>query len=191
MLTDNQKRYLQSIPQDKITRIEPFDPGAKQTGDQISAQVAAIFPDLKVLSIGSSNLGIAGQNDIDLNIPCAPADYEKFLPKLRELFGEPVKHDPRLVKWQFIKNKYTIELYLTDKDSPQFREQLDTFLILKNNPELALKYERLKLSCAGIPFREYMRQKYEFFNELLNSRDNLQKNNASQAVKKKQIEKSS
>jgi len=167
MLTKNQENYLKTIPEQKIIEVKPFNPKAKEVGESIVRSIKNKLPNTEVLFMGATALGIAGQNDIDLNVLSKPSEYGKYLPLLMELFGEPSQSNPNLVKWEFIKDGFEVEIYLTDKDSPSLQEQIRTFNILKNNSELAKKYERIKMECNGRSFREYMRKKYEFFNEIL------------------------
>jgi len=167
MLTPNQEKYLQTIPEDKVIHIQPFNPKVQETAQEIISQIKSRLPDLEVFFGGASALGIAGQNDIDLNILSVPEEYDKHLPILKELFGEPAKRNPNLVEWEFKKNGFDIELYLTDRNSPAFQEQIKTFEILRDNPDYQKEYEQIKLSSDGLSFREYMRRKYEFFNRLI------------------------
>ena len=171
MLTKNQENYLRTIPEQKIIEVKPFNPKAKEVGDSIVWSIKNKLPNMEVLFMSATALGIAGQNDIDLNVLSKPSEYNKYLSLLMELFGEPSQSNPNLVKWEFIKDGFEVELYLTDRDSPLLQEQIRTFNILKNNSELTKKYERIKMECNGLPFREYMRRKYEFFNEVLEIND--------------------
>lgn len=167
MLTQNQEKYLKTIPAEKIARIKAFDPKVNASVSAITEQISQAAPGLPVLFMGASALGIAGQNDIDLNILSSPPEYAKYLPAFSATFGPPAKQNPNLVKWEFLHDGFDVELYLTDRDSAALAEQVRTFELLRDDPKLRKDYERLKLACDGLPFREYMRCKYEFFNEIL------------------------
>jgi len=167
MLTPNQEKYLQTIPTDKVTAIKPFDPKVQETAQAIIQQIKNESPNLEIFFGGASALGIAGQNDIDLNLLSTPEDYGKYIPTLTELFGQPAKTNPTLVKWEFNKDGFDIELYLTDKNSKELKRQIAVFDKLKTDLKLLKEYEQIKLASNGLPFREYMRRKYEFFNKIL------------------------
>ncbi len=167
MLTSNQEKYLLTIPEDKKISIQPFDPKVKETGLQIVKEIENKLPQLNVHFGGASALGIAGQNDIDLNALSSPDEYSRYLPGLITMFGEPAKNTPNLVKWEFDKNGFEVELYLTDRDSTSLQEQIKTFELIQNNQDYKKEYEQIKLACDGLSFREYMRRKYEFFNKIL------------------------
>lgn len=167
MLTENEEKYLKTIPEDKIANIKPFDPRVRETGNKIVQIIKNKIPELEVLFMGASVLGIAGQNDIDLNVLSSPSEYKNYLSILIKLFGEPTKSNSNLIKWEFIRDGFEVELYLTDKNSPDLNRQIKTFNILKNNLTLAKEYENIKLESNGLSFREYMRRKFEFFNKIL------------------------
>jgi len=167
MLTPDQEKYLLTIPPDKLARLQPFDPVVRHAAEQIIVQIKEAVPGLEVFFGGASALGIAGQNDIDLNVLSSPLEYAKYLPALSATFGPPARQNPNLVKWEFSRDGFDVELYLTDRDSGSLREQIRTFELLRDKPKLREEYERLKLVCNGLPLREYMRQKYEFFNKIL------------------------
>lgn len=167
MLTENQEKYLQTIPEDKITYIRPFDPKVRKTAESVMRQIKGELPDLEVFFGGASALGIAGQNDIDLNALSVPGEYDKYLPTLTKLFGQPVKTSPILIKWEFIKNGFDVEFYLTDRNSSVLLQQVKTYELLRDNQAYLKEYEQIKLSSADLSFREYMRRKYEFFNKIL------------------------
>jgi len=117
--------------------------------------------------MGAAALGIAGQNDIDLHVLSKPEVYANYIPTLEKIFGKPSQRSSKLVKWSLIRNDFDIELYLTDMDSPELKEQVKTFELLKNDSGLKAEYEKLKKESDGIPFVQYMRKKYEFFNKIL------------------------
>ena len=167
MLTPNQEKYLLTIPEDKIIAIKPFDPKVKGVAQNIISKIKEVLPEAKVLFMGASALGIAGQNDIDMTI-LANREFNRYSNELENLFGKPVKSNPTLIKWEFVKDGFEVELYLNNKTSSALQEQIDTFNLLKNNFELLKEYEQIKLKSDGLPFREYMKRKYEFFNKILN-----------------------
>lgn len=167
MLTPNQQKYLQTIPEGKIAVIKPFDPKVREAAQEIIQQIKNKLPDLEVFFGGASALGIAGQNDIDLNLLSIPEEYNKYVPILINLFGQPAKTSPTLVQWKFERNGFEAELYLTNRNSLALKEQIKTFELLRDNPNYKKDYEQIKLSSNGLSFSDYMRKKYEFFNKIL------------------------
>ncbi len=167
MLTPNQKKYLLTIPEDKVAVIKPFDPKVRDAADKITQRIKNESPDLEVVFGGASALGIAGQNDIDLNVSSSLEFFNSELPILRRLFGKPSISSQKLVKWEFKQDGFDVELYLSDRSSASLQEQIKTYELLRDNPAYQKEYEQIKLACNGLPFREYMRRKYEFFNKIL------------------------
>jgi len=166
MLTPNQEKYMLTIPEDKVIEIKPFDPKVNDAAQNIISKIKKSIPEAEILFMGASALGIAGQNDIDMTV-LANGKFEEFSDSLEDLFGNPVKSNQNLIKWEFEENSFEVELYLNDIISPVLQEQIDTFNLLKNSPELLKEYEKIKMEADGLPFREYMRRKYEFFNKIL------------------------
>ena len=139
MLSAHQRKYLATISEEKITHIQPFDPRVQEVGNLLVLKIKTALPELEILFVGAAALGIAGQNDIDLNILSTPTEYQKYLPTLKKLFGEPAKSSPILVKWEFAQEGFEVELYLTDQNSPILKEQIQTFEILRDNPKFSKK----------------------------------------------------
>ena len=178
-LRDNEIAYLKKMPQDlaqKIVQIKAFDSQITILAEQIITQIQDIFPDLKVLNIGSSALEIAGNNDLDLQILSSPENYSIYLPKLIEILGEPKSSNQNLVEWKFKKEGIEVEIYLTDQNSPEFQGQLRVFEILKANLNLKNEYEKLKISLNGKSTRDYIQAKFEFFNKILESEETQKPN---------------
>jgi len=167
MLRSNEKSYLLSIPGDKIASIKPFDLAAIQAAQQIINEIKVRLPDLEIFFGGATALEIAGQNDIDLNLLSIPGEYNMHFPVLVELFGQPAKSSPTLIKWEFVRNGFEVELYLTDRNSPELQRQIQVYNLLLHNTDYKKEYEQIKLACNGMSFREYMKRKYEFFNKIL------------------------
>jgi GrpB-like predicted nucleotidyltransferase (UPF0157 family) len=71
------------------------------------------------------------------------------------------------VKWEFVRNGFPVELHLNEAMTPNFQEQLDTQKILEKDEALRSEYERLKLQCDGLPWKQYLIKKYEFWNKIL------------------------
>ncbi len=166
MIKESQERYLTTLPDGKTITVKPFDPKAQEVGRKIVDELKKILPDLSIHFGGAAALGIAGQNDIDINILSTPEEYDKYESIVEKLFGKP-KRKGTSIKWEFIKNGFEVELYLTDKNSPDLQEQIKVFNILSGNKELRDEYEQTKLPYGLVDFKEYMIKKYEFFNKIL------------------------
>lgn len=166
MLTPSEEKYLQKIPENKIVQIYPYNSKVKEAVTLIEKRLKDCEIDSELLWIGASALGIAGQNDIDLHILAKPSEWENLAPKVSEAFGERIPNIS-IHKWEFNIDNFEVELYLSDPDVDSMKTQIRVFEILKNDKNLRDKYEKIKVKCNGIPFREYMRRKYLFFHKVL------------------------
>lgn len=168
MIKESQEDYLASLPDGKIIEVKPFDPRARETGNKIVAEIHEALPDLPLQFGGAAALGIAGQNDIDILMLSTPPEFDRYLEILEKMFGAPSrigKSGSR--KWEFKRDEFDVELYLTDKDSDGAKEQVKIFQLLSQSKELRDEYEKVKLPYGPIDFKEYMRKKYAFFNKIL------------------------
>jgi len=166
MLLPDQEKYILTIPEDKIARILTYNPRSEVIVNEIIACIKSVNLDLAILYLGASALKIAGQNDLDIYICSSPDDFYKYLPSLKARFGEPVK-EGGFIEWNFNREGFEVELYLTDCSEKSSREQKKIFDVLSDNESLLKEYESLKLESNGKPFGDYQRKKYEFYNRLL------------------------
>lgn len=166
MIKESQEKYLSTLPDGKMITVKPFNPRVREVALVIVSKLKEVLPQLPIHFGGASALGIAGQNDIDINILATPEEYGKYVPIIESLFGEP-KRKSTSIKWEFVQDGFDVELYLTDKNSPNLQDQLKVFEILSKHEDLKREYEQTKLPYGEIDFKEYMRKKYEFFNKIL------------------------
>lgn len=167
MLTKDQKNYLKTIPPDKRVNVRSFNKRLQKVANEIIQSIRKIYPNLAVLHMGASALGIAGQEELDIYVLVKPLEFDKYLQGLIKLFGNSLHRHKTFIEWNFMKDGYTIELYLTDPDSKTMRQQIKVFETLKNNKKLLSQYEQLKKSMDGKSLKEYQKKKYEFFNKIL------------------------
>lgn len=173
ILTKNEEDFLSKIPEDKKVKINPFDPKAKEVGDSIVSIIKELLPSVEILFMGATALEIAGQNDIDIYVLSESKDFDKYLPTLKKFFGKPKNNHKTFIEWNFEKDGYPVELYLTEPPE----RHIKIFELLKVNKELLEEYEHLKLKFNGKSFKDYQKAKYEFYNKIMstNAKDYLGK----------------
>lgn len=167
MLTEAQTKYLATLSDEKVVHIVPFSPRYKEMAERLIAEVQAHHPELEARYTGAAALGIAGQNDLDLDFMTSPALFPTYLVTFVELFGEPRVQNTGVAAWSFEREGIEIDLWLSDPASESSQEQWQIFEILSTNPALCKEYEQLKLQFDGKSYKEYQRAKYEFYNRLL------------------------
>ena len=167
MLTKDQQGYLNTVFEDKITHISPFDPATQTTAGEVITEIKSVFPSVEIFYTGSSKLGIAGENDIDLLI-ISTTSLEECFKYMKDKYGEPTQGNLPLkfIKWEFIQNTFPVELHLTDILTPNLQEWIKTEQILEENSDLRSEYERIKLESNGISEKEYIKRKFEFWNRI-------------------------
>ena len=163
MLTPGEIDYLRKIPTNKVVKIYSYDPKVAVAAEGIINSIHKIYPNLVVKHMGASALKISGQNDLDIYTFSDPKDFDKFLPGLIKLFGKPLHKHDTFIEWEFKKNGFDIQFYLTLPP----KNHIAIFEKLKNNPDLLKVYEDLKESMNGKSFRQYQEEKYEFYHLIL------------------------
>ncbi|KKQ18833.1 MAG: hypothetical protein US31_C0001G0020 [Berkelbacteria bacterium GW2011_GWA1_36_9] len=166
MLTEDEEKYLAQIPADKKVILEPYDPKTPNITEKYVKKINNAEPNLEVIHIGASALGISGQGDIDLFILCPRNSFSKYRLSLIKELGKPIS-GISLTQWHFEEDSHDIEIYLADPIEESTARQIRVHKILSSNPNLLKKYELLKESVANDSYREYQCQKYEFYNQIL------------------------
>ena len=112
-------------------------------------------------------LGIAGQNDLDINFMTTPERINKYLRTFIKLFGQPRDTAENTAVWTFYREELGVDMWLSDPLAESSAEQWKLYLILRHDPELRAEYEKLKLPFDGKSYKDYQRAKYEFYNRVL------------------------
>jgi len=167
MFTEGQLKYLASLSDDQTMSVKPWNPKGLDIADSIISKICSIEPGLGVILIGSLPLKIAGQEDIDISAFCIKPEQEKHLPNFIRLFGEPSRRGKASIGWDFQQDGFSVSVWLTDPTAETTKAQLKIFSLLKENPSLLKEYEQIKLDAKGLPYKEYQRIKYLFYNRIL------------------------
>ncbi len=167
MLTPKQKDYLETIPDNKVVHIIPFNPDVQKTAYKIISEIESVSS-LKIAYFGSSKLGIAGENDIDLNIFIDGSDFEIASATMIKVLGEPSKYlEEQWIRWDFVRNDFPVQISLMSNTLLFAVRSRIIQKTLENNKELLKEYELMKLQANGAPYKEYVKRKFEFFNKIL------------------------
>jgi len=169
MLTWDERDYLSKIPKNKKVVIKPYNKKIGKIAERIIRKASFAAGQLEIRHLGASALKISGQGDIDIYIFCPLSDFDKYLPDLIKMFGNPADKKPDSVTWVLSEEGYDAEIYLTDPASEPMKRQIAVFETLKNNKYLLDKYEKLKNDLNGKSFKEYQEKKYEFYHHILKS----------------------
>ena len=167
MITKNEENYLKTISEGKRVSVKPYYPKIKKIADSIILTIKTSFPNLGVVHMGAAALEISGQNDIDIYVLCPVSDFNLYMPKLIEIYGDPKTKNPSSISWEFEKDNFEVIVYLTDPATESLQRQMKVFEILKSNKDLLEEYKNLKESMNGKSLRDYQRKKYEFYNKIL------------------------
>lgn len=158
--------FLQLASKEPVS-FQKYDHKAYRTGKTLERQIQQFCKLNDTLFMGSTALGIGGQNDIDLYVFTKPEGMRIRMFELQHLFGTPTKVRGSFIEWEFKENGFPVELVLADPDYGTFREQVEIYHILRLNTGLNREYEDLKRVLDGAPKKAYQRAKMLFFMKIL------------------------
>lgn len=173
MPTPDQEKWLAHLSdQDHITII-PFDSTAQKKFEAVKQKIQTILGiDKRVEHRGATNLGISGQDEIDVYVPVPENQFDFWLVPLTAAFGSPRSHYP-LERARFVtfeEGKH-IDIFLINDSCQGWLDGIKFEGFLKSHPTALNRYRLLKESGQGLSTREYYRRKIEFFNEILSLMD--------------------
>jgi GrpB-like predicted nucleotidyltransferase (UPF0157 family) len=175
MLTDDQKKWIAHLSEeDKIT-IVPFDVTAEQKYQRIKQRIQDILgKEISVEHHGATNLGISGQDEIDIYIPVLPAKFNSLINPLKKLFGSPRSLYP-LERARFVTEEDSkhVDVFLINKTHEGWTNSVKFEGYLRSHPEALDEYRKLKEEGNGLSVREYYRRKIEFINRIIKKAEGL------------------
>jgi GrpB-like predicted nucleotidyltransferase (UPF0157 family) len=170
MLTKKQKEWINLLPSDDEVEILPFDKRSQEIFERAKEEIrASLGSEINVEQRGSTSLGIAGQNEIDIYIPLSPSIFyaKTLVPKLTKLYGGPKSVHETRIRFQFIEDGKKIDIFLIDKESTEWINGVKFENYLKIHKEALDEYEKLKYACDGLSMRKFYEKKVEFINDIL------------------------
>lgn len=170
MLSEKQKKWINHLPDDDKINILPFDEESQKYFKEVKEKIQnSINNKINVEQRGSTSLGIAGQNEIDIYVPLSANDfYAKILiPEFTKMFGSPKSIHQTRVRFQIIQNEKNLDIFLIDKESDEWMNGVRFEEYLKNHEEALNEYEKLKYACNGYSTKKYYEEKVEFINKIL------------------------
>lgn len=168
MLTETEKRYIDSIPKDKTFTFRPWNPGIQLAGNTLASELqAALGAQAQVFFIGSAALGIPGEREIDIDVHCPKNALGACSKLLEEHLGASAQRDEHSIEWNFDKNGISIDVMLYDPSDAALPNYLAVFEALASSEVLRERYGMVKKSMDGKPYREYVLAKKQFLKKIL------------------------
>lgn len=168
LLFQSPKDYLYSLfnTSDEIVKVKPYNPETRKLAFKVINKLKKSSPKLNVYLVGSIGLGISGRGDIDLFATCDHKTFNKTIPNISAIFGDPKKVRKKFAEWNFVFKNHKVQLVLIDPNSRRFINQMKLFNLLKYNHYLLKRYEKLKMKLDGLPEEEYVIRRMYFFNQI-------------------------
>ncbi|MBI5470518.1 GrpB family protein [Candidatus Kaiserbacteria bacterium] len=167
MLTPGQEKYIDSLPERATAHVTQFDSIARIAAEKLLAELQKMMPYAAIHYYGSTKLGLAGTNDIDIGV-IAGERVQDYALALEGAYGASQTTDNGAVRrWRLMRDRFPVDLFLVERPTRRIQDDLDTHQILEARGDLRAAYERLKFSCKDSTLRDYTRKKFEFFNDIL------------------------
>jgi GrpB-like predicted nucleotidyltransferase (UPF0157 family) len=168
MLTEEQKRWVAHLSNEKLIKIIPYNQKTKEVFKKIKNEIKSFLGDAEILHCGSTALEILGQGEIDLYVPVLRKDFDYYLVKLVKNLGKPGSIYP-LERVRFVKfiDGIKIEIFLINKENDGWKNSVKFESYLKENPDALEDYKNIKEECDGLTVQSYYRKKIEFINKIL------------------------
>ena len=170
MLTPKQQKWIDHLPNDDAISIKPFDKHSESIFLTVKKRVQMVLgKKAQILHCGASNLGISGQDEIDIYIPVSEDGFDETVAQLKVLLGPPASFYP-LERARFVtsqNNKY-VTVSIMNKSHEGWIDGVRFESYLKAHPQTLKEYEKLKEDSNGTSTRNYYQKKTAFINEVLN-----------------------
>ncbi len=169
MLTVEQEKWLEHLNSTDKIEILAYNPESNIVFEEIKKEIHNFLPEVEVLHCGSTALEILGQSEIDIYVPVLEKDFDRYLEKMKEHFGQPASFYP-LERVRFVRrdNRMKITIFLMNQELDKWKDHIKFENYLKENKEALQKYIKVKEESNGLSTREYYRKKLEFINEISN-----------------------
>ncbi len=146
---------------------QEWKPEVIEVANAVIHDIHKVAPELEVLFMGAAALGLPGKNDVDLDILCDQKDLHTYTRRLETILGEAKKGNDGSSSWNFDRDGFEVDVFLSDPRFSHVPEQKRIFDIMKSDRQAFDTYKQLKIDCDGLPYAEYERRKKEFYRELL------------------------
>lgn len=168
MITNEQKVWLNHLTNTDKIRVVPYNPETKQIFERMKRNLIKILGKVRISHRGSTNFKISGQGEIDLYIPVAKRDFDRYLHKLINNLGKPGTLYP-LKRARFVEyiKKIKIEIFLINRNDIDWKNLIKFEKYLRDNSKMLKAYERLKIKANGLSVRKYYYLKTNFINKII------------------------
>jgi hypothetical protein len=163
--------YIQTCfdPTNIYIQVRPYEPKSAQIAQKVIRNIRKVSPDMPIQFVGSASMGISAiSNDIDFLVSCKNAqERSMFTMKLSALYGAPVVFNNRFVKWEIMIHSYKVEIILAYPWGRMYKNLIRAYNALSKNKHALNQYEKFKEAAHGMSFREYQKNKLDFFNNII------------------------
>jgi GrpB-like predicted nucleotidyltransferase (UPF0157 family) len=173
LIRAEQQAWLDHLSDHDQVLVKPYDENAPRIFEVVRTKILAVLgPQTRVEHRGATNLGISGQDEIDVYIPVSAGDFESRIAPLTAAFGSPRSHYPgERARFVLIEGGKHVDIFLIDAAGRGWLDGVRFEAFLKTHPGALEDYRQMKEDGHGLSTREYYRRKIEFINDILRQAD--------------------
>ena len=160
------RSYFDKYSEKPVT-IVPFNPKSRIVAERYINKLELLLAKFKVEIFlrGSTAYGIAGKGEIEVGVYPKVEEWGKVIGVLKTYFGAVDNLEENYARFNDIFESFEIEVILLKGQDALVDKKLTEYLI--NSPAVLKEYEKLKKKYSYSK-REYMIQKNNFFEEIIN-----------------------
>lgn len=150
----------------KPVPFEPWNPYTKTVAGKMLEELQGklISLEVEIIHMGSTALGIAGKNEVELYVYPAPETWDKAHSILTRAYGEPGHTSPDFMRFN---TEYDgVEIEIMQMRGYIGRLNKAVYQYLSENPALCQEYVEVKRQYCHSK-REYQRHKDLFFEKMI------------------------
>lgn len=168
MLSKADRTWLEHLSNSEKVELLPYDPNAKRLFNKQKKEILSILGQATdVLHVGASDMGISGQNEIDVVIPVTPDMFDVVVAKLKKAYGDPDSFYPkRRSRFDRYLMGKKMEVAVVDKHSQEWQKTIAFHKYIKTHPNSLENYRKLKEKYSKAGKKDYYKKKMEFINDI-------------------------
>lgn len=169
MLTSKQAGWVAHLSETEKVKVISFDPTCAEKFEKIKQKIQGeLGEQIKVEHHGASNLGISGQDEIDIYVPVQGEKFDELVGLIQKIFGKP-RSFYSMERARFVTevDGKHVDIFVINEECDGWKDSLRFEKYLLEHAEMLDNYRKLKEKLSGESVREYYQRKIEFINEVL------------------------
>lgn len=153
--------------------VKPYPPTLTKHIQILQTRLKKVVPKAIIRPIGSSDLQIDGQGDIDMIVGVTKAEFVSARAQITRLLGEPTIIRHHIVQWKRKYRGVTLDLDLLLVTHQRYHTQIKINDIMHEYPEVVAQYQAIKASYGTESYLKSALKKIILFETLLKKQNHV------------------